>query len=112
MPALPVSSWLKLVLCFALLLGGGCSGKSKNDKVTQANAAKVKNGMTQAEVEAILGPTVAMTADDEPDGWKAQGMTMKKWESEPGEQGNSLVVGFDKSGKVQATSGAFLSKSK
>lgn len=106
-----LTSALNFALLLAVLTCCGCSGKSaKNDKVNQANAAKVKNGMTQAEVEAILGPTVVMTAADEVEGWKAQGMTMKKWESEPGEQGNSLVVGFDKNGKVLATSGAFHGK--
>jgi hypothetical protein len=107
----PSAPWLKLALLLALLLSGGCAGKpAKNDKVTQANEAKIKNGMTQAEVEAILGPTVPLTAADEIPEWKAQGMTMKKWESEPGETGNSLVIGFDKAGKVQAKSGAFHSK--
>ena len=48
----PRSAWL-IALFVSCLMASGCGG---NKRVTRANFDQIKEGMSKAEVEAILGP--------------------------------------------------------
>jgi hypothetical protein len=72
----------------------GCSGGGSS-KITQENYDKVKDGMTKAEVTAILGePTGSETVGEVQD----TKLNASVWQG----RGLKIVIGFDDDGKLLA----------
>ncbi len=84
-----ISFWLALFLVAALLLPAGCAGS----KITKENFDKIKLGMTQEEVQAILGPPTEASGIEIP----VFSGTMSKWV-----RGDAVITVQFVNGKVVA----------
>lgn len=89
-------------LIFLLVLLVGC-GQPDDSKINPAGYEKIQNGMTLAEVEAILGPagddsTDPLLAEAQKRAKVADSVKWKKW-PRPGDKDRFIAVAFDE-GKV------------
>ena len=87
---------LRLFLCCIAALSGGCSGS----KVSQTNYDKIKEGMTEAEVQRILGPpsntaSSSISRTDPKTGTTEQSKSQMSW----GDGDRSITIDFT-NGKV------------
>lgn len=84
---------MRLISAALVVTLAGCSAST----VTPANFAKLKPGMTQAEVEAVLGkPASAGVRPQAKDGSLQAPFTMVRW----GDDARLITVGFDDDGKA------------
>jgi len=84
-------SWLGAATLLFCIVGCGAS------TVTPANFARLKPGMTQAEVEAVLGqPAAPGVKPRAKDSGLQVPFTMVRW----GDDAQSITVGFDDEGKA------------
>ena len=104
--------WLAIVL--AGLLGASLLCRSGGTRITEANFQRIENGMTVAEVEAILGRppdskggppgfifSDLHSSDLQEENWFwAERVREDGWDAEPTVEGNLIVVGFDRNGIV------------
>jgi hypothetical protein len=89
-----------LLICYIAALSGGCSGgneapKPDPSKISQANYDKIKDGMTEAEVQGILGPpgnrtSASISRTDPKTGTTEQSNSQVSW----GDGNRSITVDF------------------
>jgi hypothetical protein len=88
----PVTMVLLSVVMAALL--AGCGGRGK---ISQENFEKVKEGMTQAQVVALLGAPSGSEVVAEVEGRKTVGLVWR-------ERGTKIVIAFSPEGKLSMRS--------
>lgn len=95
-----------MIVGTAVLAGGACVSGTGASRVTESNFGRIKQGMSRAEVEAILGPPspelpgpptpFQNTQSGKPDGTRSE--VVLSWRK--GE--DTIFVGFDRSNRVDA----------
>ncbi len=85
-------------LCLVLMLVG-CSDASSG-RLTQSSLAKLQNGMSLSEVEAVLGPNTRQIIN-------MGSESVYQWEENPGDNVRSIVCNFS-DGKMSTKAGSNL----